>query len=107
MGSIITLRIIMIISAQIVSAIGGYYTLWPCEKLDFILGGHNITLVRYPTCALQPERPAVVLANFSSASREEIGAALGVNFGMAAWIATSLHAVCVEIYVSEGYVISI
>ncbi|MDI1486179.1 MAG: hypothetical protein OHK93_005405 [Ramalina farinacea] len=36
LGTIITLRIIMIIAAQITGKIGGYFTVMECEKLQYI-----------------------------------------------------------------------
>ena len=36
LGTIITLRIITIIAAQISGKIGGYYTVMECEKLQYI-----------------------------------------------------------------------
>lgn len=102
MGSIITLRIIMIISAQITSAIGGYYTIWPCAKLAWILDDDRSGFrTRYPSCLTEPDRPTIVLADFRGET-EQIGSALGLNFGMSGYLALFLHAVGVEIYVSSA-----
>jgi hypothetical protein len=106
MGSIITVRIIMIISALIISKIGAYYQIWPCEKLNWTLGGRNKTLLTYPSCrpfydGKHPNAVAPVLADLNNGGPEQSGAALGLNFGMAVWLALFIHAVGVEIYVSN------
>jgi hypothetical protein len=106
MASIITLRIIMIISANIVSSMRSYWDIWPCVKLDwFYKNDRNATLARYPSCSSFYDgsalgQLAIVHADFNSNSGEEQGAAMGLTFGLAGWIAMFLHGVGVEIYVS-------
>jgi hypothetical protein len=106
-GSIITVRIIMIISASITSKIGSYYQIWPCAKLDWTLGGQNKTLATYPSCrpfydGSRPNAVASVRADLNNGGPEQSGAALGLNFGMGVWLALFIHAIGVEIYVSSG-----
>jgi hypothetical protein len=105
MGAIVTQRLILLISAIIITQIGDYYSVWPCAKLDWTLHGQNKTMSRYPVCAsfydgTNPDQVAVVSANFNG-KREQSGSALDASFGMATWMAIFLHAVGVEIYVRK------
>jgi hypothetical protein len=102
MGSIITLRIIMIIATTIISDIGTYNTVRPCAQLAYISEG----LARqYHDCTeyfdgSNPNAVAIVNANLNSPKPGEIGAALGISFGMAIWLSLAIHAIGVEVYVS-------
>ena len=89
MGTIITLRLIMIISAVIITAIGGYYQVSSCEKVLYIHDG-DVTAVNnlYPQCANRTgsQNPKVVVqADMGGGTVEGIGAALGLSFGFAIW----------------------
>lgn len=102
-GTIITMRIIMIISAMIISSIGGYYTSQPCDKLEYMLGSANATTSLYPECARyfsgeNPTQQAAVAANFNGNNVAEIASSLNATFGPAFWLAFALHAVGIEIY---------
>jgi hypothetical protein len=97
---------------MVISSAGDYYAAWPCDKLDWTLSSRNKTLTRYPVCekyydGTWPSQAAPVLANFVGDHVEEIGAALDLAFGMSAWVALALHAIGVEIYVRDGYIISV
>jgi uncharacterized membrane protein len=104
LGIIITTRIIMVIAAQVTTALGKYYVPMSCDEIDFIYRespGHNNTM--YPQCAasnMTTDGMIAVAANFGSSSREQLQASMELNFGMAAWIAIFLHTVGVEIYLS-------
>ncbi|TKA68273.1 hypothetical protein B0A49_10041 [Cryomyces minteri] len=97
-GSIITLRLILIISAHIISSIGSYYLAVPCDEIDFI-SGPGTAYSTYQSC-LAGDSVAAVHANFSNKTGnvEKIRASLDVSFGMALWLALFLHAFGVEIY---------
>jgi hypothetical protein len=105
MTSIITLRIIMIISANVISSMGSYWDVWPCAKLDWIYKNDcNATIARFPSCSSfydgsVPVQVVPVHADFNSDADEERGAVMGLTFGMAGWIAMFLHGIGVEIYV--------
>lgn len=104
-GSIITNRIILIISAQIISSIGSYYIVWPCAKIAYTMRSEQATLEKYPTCesyfdGSSPGQQAVVHADFGSGNSTELAAAMNLCFGMALWVALAMHAVGVEVYVS-------
>ena len=107
LGTIITLRIIMIIAAQITGKIGGYYTVMECEKLQYIYNEtSSITTPLtedYPQCGGPggvSDKMAAVLANWAAGRVEQIIASLYINFGMALWMALLLHAVGVEVYLA-------
>ncbi|KAG8165363.1 hypothetical protein KVR01_005638 [Diaporthe batatas] len=95
-GCIITIRIIMIIAAQIVSQIGGYYDARPCEQIQYIFGSQEQSLDFYPDCApffngLDPSKQVAVEANFDG-DPVQLTVALGSNFGSAMWLAFAIHA---------------
>ena len=103
-ASIITLCIIMIISAQIVGPAGGFYKAVLCDKIKFMYADRATPGVEqdYPQCFSSAPNATidgytVVPATFSGNS-VQIGTALGVTFGTAGWLATTLYAIGVEIY---------
>ena len=103
-SSIITLRIIMIISAQIISAAGDFWSVQNCAKLLDVIGDAQTLVEQYPSCSSliddgNLKAVAAVNANFGG-STAELMSALNISFGMAGWLATSLHAIGVEVYVS-------
>jgi len=107
-GTIITVRIIMILSALIISASQGFYTTYSCAVVDFMYGhSDNPVLAKYPACAAFydgsiPDQHVAVLADISSGDGgpEGAAAALGMSFGMAMWLALALHAFGVELYLN-------
>ena len=83
---------------------GDYYALRSCATLNFIHKSENATMALYPVCAsffdgTNPNQEAIVHANMKGLP-SEIGAALGMPFGMSLWLALAIHAIGVEIYVS-------
>ncbi|KAM0710711.1 hypothetical protein Q7P35_001449 [Cladosporium inversicolor] len=101
-SSIITLRIIMIISAQIISAAGDFWSVQNCAKLLDVIGDATTLVERYPSCSSlindgNLKAVAAVNANFGG-STVELMSAMNLSFGMAGWLATSLHAIGVEVY---------
>jgi hypothetical protein len=106
-SSIITLRIIMIIAAQILSAAGDFYAVQNCSKLLDVIGDAATLVEQYPSCSSlidsnNLKAVAAVNANFGG-SAVELMSAMNLSFGMAGWLATSLHAIGVEVYVSSLY----
>jgi len=95
------------ISAAIISDQGGYFTTRPCGQIDDALNGNRTTVLKaYPDCAAYyssevPDRQVIVQADLSG-NRAETAAALGLNFGAAGWLALALHAIGIEIYVSDA-----
>jgi hypothetical protein len=103
-GSIITTRFIMIISATIISN-KGHYAVWSCAKIAATISGNMDLVSAYPACASYADgsnlnQVSAVLADMDGASAANAGAALNVNFGMALWLASAIHAIGVEVYVS-------
>lgn len=106
LGSIITTRLIVIISAQILSKIGSYHVIMTCGEI-LSLRSTEYVGTRYPSClganatttADLDTHLVPVLVYFGS-NLEEIAASLRAPFGMSLWLAIFLHAVGVEIYLS-------
>lgn len=104
LGTIITTRIIMIISAQIISKIGSYHVLMTCGELFFMQSSEYVVST-YPACASGNASVSAVQDMVSvpvhvkwGGNVEEIGATLRIGFGMALWLALFMHAIGVEIY---------
>lgn len=102
LGTIVTLRLIMILSALISSKMSYYDTTMTCGELLSILSTNQKVNEFYPECG-QPNATAdtlaIVQAKFGS-QPEQIGSALRLSFGMALWMALFLHTVGVEIYLN-------
>lgn len=91
----------MIIAVQVMSSMGSWYTVRPCVQIAFVSEADAIS---YSNCAsyldgTNPDALAIVHVDFSGTTTE-IGASLGVPFGMAVWLALAIHAIAVEVYVS-------
>ncbi|KAI0536546.1 hypothetical protein GGR58DRAFT_514429 [Xylaria digitata] len=102
-GTIITLRIGLIIGALVVSAFGGYYYPQPCDKINYALEGQNATLSFYPECASffsgeNPDQHAIVKVNFNGDNAMEVGSAFNIVFGPVAALAIALHIFAAELY---------
>ncbi|KAI4091723.1 MAG: hypothetical protein L6R37_007690 [Teloschistes peruensis] len=104
LGTIITLRLIMIISALIISKSSNYYTTMRCGAIREIYDSNGTpqkVQSLYPQCS-QPgstdETLVIVQATFANLQVEQIAASLRISFGMAMWMALFIHAVGVEIY---------
>ncbi|KUM61982.1 hypothetical protein ACN42_g5096 [Penicillium freii] len=107
MASIITLRIILALSAVIISMYpSGWYQIMPCAELLYIANSTHMPLEKvystYPVCSsgnsnMTVDSQVIVKANFNG-NPEQIGAALDIGFPMAMWLALVMHAVGVELY---------
>jgi Predicted membrane protein (DUF2306) len=103
LGTIITLRLIMVLSALIITMLNSYYTTMSCEEITFIYGSSDPVNKFYPQCSSSnttADELVVVHALFGSGRPEQIGASLRVSFGMGMWLAIFMHAVGVEIYLA-------
>lgn len=94
----------MIISAQIVSAAGDFWSVQNCAKLLDVIGDSQELVENYPSCAAlidanNLQAVAAVKADFGG-SVEQLMSAMNISFGMAGWLALGLHALGVEVYVS-------
>jgi hypothetical protein len=95
----------MIIAAQILSAVGSFYAIQNCSKLLDVIGNAATLVEQYPSCSSlinenNLKAVSAVDANFGG-SAVELMSAMNISFGMAGWLATGLHAVGVEVYVSH------
>ena len=105
MGSIVTLRPILILGRLVIKGMGSYYGEMPCAEISntyaqfAAVGPHNPTNHFYPQCA-DPTASGHVLVSASGAGPESVGAGLNLTFGMALWLALFLHAFLVELYLS-------
>ncbi|TGJ85790.1 hypothetical protein E0Z10_g3010 [Xylaria hypoxylon] len=102
-GAIITTRIGLFIGALVVSAIGGYYSTQPCDKINYALKGQDATMGFYPECASffsgeNLDQQAIVKANFNGDNAIEVGAAFNIVFGPAAWLSVAIHLIAAELY---------
>ncbi|EON66294.1 hypothetical protein W97_05687 [Coniosporium apollinis CBS 100218] len=103
LGTIITMRLIMILSALIITRLGSYYTTRSCDEISFIYDSEDSVKEFYPQCS-NPNSTVdglvIVHASFAAGRPEQIAASLGVGFGMALWMALLMHLVGVEIYLA-------
>ncbi|KAI0411787.1 hypothetical protein F5X98DRAFT_380427 [Xylaria grammica] len=102
-GVIITTRLGLFVGAIVVSAFGGYYYPQPCDKVNYALGSQDVTLSFYPECASffsgkNFDQHALVKANFNGDNAIEVGTALNIVFGPAAFLALALHIIAAEVY---------
>ncbi|KAK6214455.1 hypothetical protein LQW54_004362 [Pestalotiopsis sp. IQ-011] len=101
-GTIVTMRIIMILAATVISSVGGYYHAQPCDKLEYMFKSANATVGLYLECAgyfsgQSPGQQAAVAANLGG-NVAEVASVFSATFGPAFWLAFALHAVGIEIY---------
>lgn len=103
LGTIVTMRLILIISALSISALDSYYTTMSCEQITFIDGSRDSVENFYPQCG-SPNSTVndlvVVHASFGSGRAEQIGVSLGMSAGMGLWLALFIHLVGVEVYLA-------
>lgn len=103
-STIITFRVIMIISAMILAKFeDNLWSAQKCVKLLDIVQDAQALVQDYPACASLIDSGdlgavAAVRANFNG-TVPQIAAALNESFGMSGWIALTLHAIGVEAYV--------
>ncbi len=97
-GSILTMRLIMIVAATILPMTGKYYGTMSCDQLASVVGPGSLKST-YPQCNGTPTQQIPVEASFSQGAAN-VGIALELNFGMALWLALFLHTIGVEIYLS-------
>ncbi|PUU82998.1 hypothetical protein B9Z19DRAFT_1073608 [Tuber borchii] len=97
MGAIISARIIMIISAVSISAVGSYYALHDCDELSAMISNSTRFDIDYPTCKLSPNATIPVHAAMGE-EKENVSAAFRVTFGTSVWVAILTHVIAVEIY---------
>ncbi|QRW09748.1 hypothetical protein RhiLY_08747 [Ceratobasidium sp. AG-Ba] len=97
-STIITTRLVMIITAKAISAINQYHTVWSCAEIAYVLENSTRLAEQYPSCVSGQEGGYVAVpATWTTAL--PIGSSLRASFGPALWIAFLTHAIEVEIYI--------
>lgn len=107
LGTIVTTRLIMVIAAQITTAVESYFTTMTCGELLY-MSNEQYVRDKYPTCsaAITDGRRSILDSNFApvraslGSNVEQTSASLRINFGMGLWMAIFLHVVGVEIYLA-------
>jgi hypothetical protein len=104
MGTIITSRVIQFAAANVISRQGNYYQVRTCDQVASIYGNSGIpppdVAAKYLQCLnATVDLHLVVTANLHG-SKEQVGASLGLGFGMALWLSILLHLVGVEMYLN-------
>ncbi|PMD41984.1 hypothetical protein L207DRAFT_485407 [Hyaloscypha variabilis F] len=102
MGTIITARLIQLAAAAIISRIPDYYQVQTCGQVASNYGGMPSAMnsSMYPQCSNATASIPVVVTADMHGSPEQMGASLGLSFGMALWMSILLHLVGVEIYLN-------
>ncbi|KAG7290013.1 hypothetical protein NEMBOFW57_000005 [Staphylotrichum longicolle] len=95
------MRIILILSALIISD-DGYSIPMPCAKVSYLMGSEAKTLAAYPDCesyfSHQDANKAVLVPASMNGNGSNAAAALSLGFGAAFWLAFTMHAIGVEVY---------
>ena len=102
LGTIITMRLIMILSALTITQVSTYYSTMSCDEIAFLYNSSVLVNELYPQCSnfnSTVNDMVVIQAKFGN-QPEQIAASLGLSFGMALWLALVLHLVGVEIYLA-------
>ncbi|MCJ1447779.1 MAG: hypothetical protein MMC23_008290 [Stictis urceolatum] len=104
LGVAVTGRVIGLSGAYFMTRLGGWYSVWPCDMIDFTNRQFGITDVletRYPQCLTSNgtlNGQVVVQAALNATAPEETGAAYALLAGPAVWLALILHVVGLEMY---------
>lgn len=111
-GVILTTRIILVLGAMIGSKANSLHIGMLCAKIDFMMQSQKGVLAAFPGCApfysgQNPDVYVAVHASNPGANVAEVTAAFNATFGSALWLALVLHAVGIEIYVSQANLSSV
>ncbi|EUC56579.1 transmembrane protein, putative [Rhizoctonia solani AG-3 Rhs1AP] len=102
-GTFVTTRVTALLSAQVITAVNGYYSLWKCAEVGYVLKTVDALVRAYPECGtpIALQKPTWVhVAVHSSWNEGKLGKASAsrASFGMALWVAMILHMVGIELY---------
>ncbi|CAE6477741.1 unnamed protein product [Rhizoctonia solani] len=102
-GAFVTTRVTALLSAQVITAVNGYYSLWKCAEVGYVLKTVDALVRAYPECGtpLARQEPRWVHVGVHSSWNEgKLGraSAIRASFGMALWVAMILHFVGIELY---------
>lgn len=104
MGAIITTRIIMVISALMVSMIGSYASTMTCGELRYMYSDNLEAVSRdYAACDPSGHNLASKIIAVPSNTRgdlPQLASAFRLGFGMSLWMALTIHAIGTEIYLN-------
>ncbi|KAF9880619.1 hypothetical protein CkaCkLH20_01661 [Colletotrichum karsti] len=105
MGITITARLINLAATPIITRIGGYFSIWMCDEINFLYGNYGMEFPssNYPNClfpngTLDRWKHVVVRAVENPERLEELGSSITIGFGTMLWICLLLHVVGVEVY---------
>jgi len=78
---------------------GPYYYAKPCDLLATFYNGTDALMAKFPACA-PPDAWVAVKADATGSDKAMRSASVNMSFGMALWLALTLHAIGIEVYVS-------
>ncbi|KAF5566925.1 hypothetical protein FPANT_14108 [Fusarium pseudoanthophilum] len=96
-GSIITVRIIMIISAVTMSKNPSFRLPMQCAKVASFYDDTESLIAKYPTCQ-DLDAWVAIQGDMSGEGTENIASALSLGFSMGLWLALAIHAIGIEVY---------
>ncbi|KAG8718817.1 hypothetical protein FRC09_012059 [Ceratobasidium sp. 395] len=103
-GTFVTTRVTALLSAQVITAINTYFSLWRCSEVNYVLNYNSQLLTqRYPLCGTsegfaRPDDTYVAVHSSWNEGRLGRGSASRASFGMALWVAMLLHFLGIELY---------
>lgn len=77
--------------------------IWDCAQLMDTVSDKNIAEY-YPSCLENSKNKVIVPATFDAA--ETIGSALRISFGLGLWLGFFIHALGIEIYVCQIFILT-
>ncbi|KAF9774269.1 hypothetical protein IL306_007760 [Fusarium sp. DS 682] len=96
-GSIITVRIIMITSALVMSKNPSFRLPMQCAKVASFYDNTESLIAKYPTCD-DLNAWVAVQGDMAGDGAENIASALSISFSMAVWLGLAIHAIGIEVY---------
>ncbi|KAK6858892.1 hypothetical protein PG995_004745 [Apiospora arundinis] len=105
-GSILTIRLIFVLTFLILPMTGTYYLSQPCDKLAWLFNDEHKTLAEYAECEAwfskqNLEQRAHVRAEWLNAKNlAERMTAMNISYGVASWIGLTIHIMAVEVYLN-------
>ncbi|KAI0809971.1 hypothetical protein GGR55DRAFT_147154 [Xylaria sp. FL0064] len=104
-SAVITQRVVMPLSATLITLIGGYSLAQPCDKIDSVLKDYDNMVTLYPACSTSDTgrttgQSAIVDANINSDDIMQLVTAFNLTYGMSSWMTLTIHAICAELYLS-------
>ncbi|KAG9078463.1 hypothetical protein FS749_009510 [Ceratobasidium sp. UAMH 11750] len=102
-GTFVTTRVTALLSAQVITAIDTYFSLWRCSEVGYVLENAATLAQDYPLCGTsdgraRPDDTYVAVHSSWNEGRLGKGSASRASFGMALWVAMILHFLGIEFY---------